>query len=85
MPHIICLILYEMLHLATGFRQRAKRMKSQQMLVAGFRSSNIHRSQMAVSVVWLFPPLIVSAIKALGNHSIVVQFGVGCVVVHLDV
>ena len=40
---------------------------------------------MTVSVVRLFPPLIVSPIEALGNYSIVVQFGVGCVVVHLDV
>lgn len=39
---------------------------------------------MAISVVWLFPPLVVRSVQAFGNHSIEVQLGMGRVVVHLD-
>lgn len=40
---------------------------------------------MAVSVVRLFPPLLVSSNQTLGNHSVVVQLWVRRVVVHFDV
>lgn len=40
---------------------------------------------MAVSIVGLLPPLIICAFQALGYYGIVVELGMRCVVVHLDV
>ena len=47
--------------------------------------SDVSGAQMAVSIVGLLPPLIICAFQALGYYGIVVELGMRCVVVHLDV